>query len=107
MNSLVECFFNILIIKLIVGDNYEVIEYVELINYEIGEVFYLFIDEVIINYGYECDIILLENSELDVVIIDNYYIVGNVNSEFLVDGLYVVGDILKYEGKLYLIVGVF
>ncbi|PEF02970.1 thioredoxin reductase [Bacillus thuringiensis] len=107
MNSSAECFFNTSITKLIAGDNHEVIEYVELTNHETGEVSHLPIDEVIINHGYERDITLLENSELDVAIIDNYYIAGNANSESSVDGLYAAGDILKHEGKLHLIAGAF
>ena len=107
MNSSAECFFNTSITKLIAGDNHEAIEYVELTNHETGEVSHLPIDEVIINHGYERDITLLENSELDVAIIDNYYIAGNANSESSVDGLYLAGDILKHEGKLHLIAGAF
>ncbi|MFE5391588.1 NAD(P)/FAD-dependent oxidoreductase [Bacillus thuringiensis] len=107
MNSSAECFFNTSITKLIAGDNHEAIEYIELTNHETGEVSHLPIDEVIINHGYERDITLLENSELDVAIIDNYYIAGNANSESSVDGLYAAGDILKHEGKLHLIAGAF
>lgn len=107
LNSSAECFFNTSITKLIAGDNHEAIEYVELTNHETGEVSHLSIDEVIINHGYERDITLLENSELDVAIIDNYYIAGNANSESSVDGLYAAGDILNHEGKLHLIAGAF
>ncbi|KLA35023.1 NAD(P)/FAD-dependent oxidoreductase [Bacillus cereus] len=107
MDSSAECFFNTSITKLIAGDNHEAIEYVELTNHETGEISHLPIDEVIINHGYERDITLLENSELDVAIIDNYYIAGNANSESSVDGLYAAGDILKHEGKLHLIAGAF
>lgn len=107
MNSSAECFLNTSITKLIAGDNHEAIEYVELTNHETGEVSHLPIDEVIINHGYERDITLLENSELDVAIIDNFYIAGNANSESSVDGLYAVGDILKHDGKLHLIAGAF
>ncbi|MGG1339258.1 NAD(P)/FAD-dependent oxidoreductase [Bacillus toyonensis] len=107
MNSSAECFLNTSITKLIAGDNHEAIEYVELMNHETGEVSHLPIDEVIINHGYERDITLLENSELDVAIIDNFYIAGNANSESSVDGLYAAGDILKHDGKLHLIAGAF
>ncbi|WP_144492419.1 MULTISPECIES: NAD(P)/FAD-dependent oxidoreductase [Bacillus cereus group] len=107
MNSSAECFFNTSITKLIAGDNHEAIEHVELTNHETGEVSHLPIDEVIINHGYERDITLLENSELDVAIIDNFYIAGNANSESSVDGLYAAGDILKHDGKLHLIAGAF
>lgn len=107
LNSSAECFFHTSITKLIAGDSHEAIEYVELTNHETGEVSHLSIDEVIINHGYERDITLLENSELDVAIIDNFYIAGNANSESSVAGLYAAGDILKHEGKLHLIAGAF
>ena len=107
LNSSAECFFHTSITKLIAGDSHEAIEYVELTNHETGEVSHLLVDEVIINHGYERDITLLENSELDVAIIDNFYIAGNANSESSVDGLYAAGDILKHEGKLHLIAGAF
>ncbi|MEI4711983.1 NAD(P)/FAD-dependent oxidoreductase [Bacillus cereus] len=107
LNSSAECFFHTSITKLIAGDSHEAIEYVELTNHETGEVSHLPIDEVIINHGYERDITLLENSELDVAIIDNFYIAGNANSESSVDGLYAAGDILNHEGKLHLIAGAF
>ncbi|EEL36395.1 NAD(P)/FAD-dependent oxidoreductase [Bacillus toyonensis] len=107
MNSSAECFLNTSITKLVAGDNHEAIEYIELTNHETGEVSHLPIDEVIINHGYERDITLLENSELDVAIIDNFYIAGNANSESSVDGLYAAGDILKHDGKLHLIAGAF
>lgn len=107
MNSSAKCFLNTSITKLIAGDNHEAIEYVELTNHETGEVSHLPIDEVIINHGYERDITLLENSELDVAIIDDFYIAGNANSESSVDGLYAAGDILKHDGKLHLIAGAF
>ncbi|KFN02556.1 NAD(P)/FAD-dependent oxidoreductase [Bacillus clarus] len=107
MNSSAECFFNTSITKLVAGEDHETIEYVELTNHETGEVSHLAIDEVIINHGYERDMTLLDNSELDVEIIDNYFIAGNANSESSIDGLYAAGDILKHDGKLHLIAGAF
>ncbi|MEH7461503.1 NAD(P)/FAD-dependent oxidoreductase [Bacillus thuringiensis] len=107
MNSSATCFLHTTITKLIVGDNHEAIERVELTNHETGEVSYLVIDEVIINHGYERDMTLLENSELNIEIIDDYFIAGNANSESSIEGLYAAGDILKHEGKLHLIAGAF
>jgi thioredoxin reductase len=114
LNSTAVCFFNTSITKLIACANHEVIERVELTNHETGEVSYLPIDEVIINHGYERDTSLLQNSELNIEIADNYYIAGNANSESSVAGLYAAGDILKYagdilkyDGKLNLIAGAF
>ncbi|MGG3448867.1 NAD(P)/FAD-dependent oxidoreductase [Domibacillus aminovorans] len=107
MNSSAVCFFNTSITKLMASTNHEVIERVELTNHETGEISYLLIDEVIINHGYEWDKTLLENSEVEIAIADDYYIAGNAASESSVDGLYAAGDILKHEGKLHLIAGAF
>jgi thioredoxin reductase len=107
MNSSAICFFNTSITKLLACANHEVIESVELTNHETGEVSYLPINEVIINHGYERDTTLLENSEVNIAIADHYYIAGNAASESSVDGLYAAGDILKHDGKLNLIAGVF
>ncbi|MEI4622526.1 NAD(P)/FAD-dependent oxidoreductase [Bacillus pfraonensis] len=107
MNSSVSCIFHTSITKLIAGENHEAIERVELTNHETGEVSYLPIDEVIINHGYERDMKLLENSDLNVEIADDYFIAGSTNSESSIEGLYAAGDILKHEGKLHLIAGAF
>ena len=107
LNSSAECFFNSSITQLIQNGEQELIERVELTNHDTGEKTYLPIDEVIVNHGYERDASLLENSELDIKIADNYYIAGNAKSESSVEGLYAAGDILMFDGKLHLISGAF
>ncbi|OAS82498.1 NAD(P)/FAD-dependent oxidoreductase [Metabacillus litoralis] len=107
MNSSATCFFNTSITKLIACANHNDIERVELTNHETKEVSYLPIDEVIINHGYERDSTLLENSEVNVELSENYYISGNATSESSIDGIYAAGDILKHDGKLHLIAGAF
>jgi len=107
MNSSAVCFFNTSITKLMACSNHEVVEQVELTNHETGEITYLPVDEVVINHGYERDATLLEHSELDIAIADQYYIAGNANSESSIPGLYAAGDILKHDGKLNLIMGAF
>jgi ferredoxin/flavodoxin---NADP+ reductase len=107
MNSSAGCFLSTSITKLIACAKHEVIERVELTNHETGEVSYLPIDEVIINHGYERDTTLLENSEVDIAIANDYYIAGNAASESSVEGIYAAGDILKHAGKLNLIAGAF
>ncbi|WP_044640290.1 NAD(P)/FAD-dependent oxidoreductase [Risungbinella massiliensis] len=107
INSSVVCFFHTSIRKLIASANHEVVERVELINGETGEVTYLPVDEIIINHGYERDATLLENSDLHIEMTENYYIAGNANSESSIGGLYAAGDILKHDGKLHLIAGAF
>jgi len=107
MNSSAVCFFNTSITKLIADSSHETIERVQLTNHETEEVTYVWIDEVIINHGYEQDKTLLENSKLDIKLVDDYYIEGNASSESSVEGLYAAGDILKHDGKVHLIAGAF
>ncbi|HEY9577195.1 MAG TPA: NAD(P)/FAD-dependent oxidoreductase [Pseudobacillus sp.] len=107
MNSSAICFFHTSITKLIACKNHEAIERVELTNHKTGQVVYLPIDEVIISHGYEQDTALLENSELNIERVDEYFIAGNAASESSVEGLYAAGDILKHDGKVHLIAGAF
>ncbi|WP_040203599.1 NAD(P)/FAD-dependent oxidoreductase [Neobacillus jeddahensis] len=107
MNSSAHCFFNTCITKLIASANHEVIDRVELTHQQTGEVMELPIDEVIINHGYEQDATLLEKSELNIAMVDSYYISGNATSESSIEGLFAAGDILMYEGKVNLIAGAF
>ncbi|MGM7634874.1 NAD(P)/FAD-dependent oxidoreductase [Bacillus sp. Hm123] len=107
MDSSAICFFQTAITKLIASENHEVIEKVELTNHQTGETVLLPVDEVIINHGYERDTTLLDQSEIDIERIDNYFIAGNASSESSIEGLYAAGDILKHDGKLHLIAGAF
>jgi ferredoxin/flavodoxin---NADP+ reductase len=107
LTSSVECLFNTSITKLIASDDQEVINMVELTNKETGEISHLDIDEVVINHGFEQDTSLLEQSECDIQLLDNYYIAANSTGQSSVEGLYAAGDIVKYDGKVNLIAGAF
>ncbi|BFH59609.1 NAD(P)/FAD-dependent oxidoreductase [Paenibacillus azoreducens] len=107
LSSSVECLFHTSITKLHARNDREIIERVELTHHQTGEVTELYVDEVIINHGYERDMTLLQNSALQIDIADQHYIAGTPNSESSVPGLYAAGDILKHEGKLHLIAGAF
>ncbi|MGE7919277.1 NAD(P)/FAD-dependent oxidoreductase [Viridibacillus sp. NPDC093762] len=107
LESTVTSFFNTSITKFIASDNREIIEKVELTNHQNNEVEYVEIDEVIINHGFEQDASLLQNSEVEIDIADNFYIESNSSGESSVAGLYAAGDIVKYEGKVNLIAGAF
>ena len=61
----------------------------------------------IINHGYEQDTSLLANSNLDIAMIDNFFIEGDSLSGHSVEGIYAAGDILAHPGKLNLISGTF
>ncbi|MFV2051084.1 NAD(P)/FAD-dependent oxidoreductase, partial [Metabacillus sp. YM-086] len=107
MNSKAECYFHTSITKLVAGANHEEIESVELTNHQTGEVTYLPIDEVVINHGYERDSSLLQNSDVQISLKDQFYISGNATSESSIEGIYAAGDILAHDGKLHLIAGAF
>ncbi|WP_337019276.1 NAD(P)/FAD-dependent oxidoreductase [Oceanobacillus massiliensis] len=107
MDSNAVCYFNCSITKLISHSNKDMIEHVELTNHHTNEVLSIPIDEVIINHGYERDASLMENSALDIEMVDGYFIKGNPKGESSIPGLYAAGDILHHEGKLHLIAGAF
>lgn len=107
LNSSVHCLPQTSITKLVAGENHEKIKKIELTDQETGEKVYIDIDDVIINHGYEQDTSLLKNSELNIEMVDDFYIAGSSNSESSIEGIYAVGDILKFNGKLHLIAGCF
>ncbi|MDQ0155718.1 NAD(P)/FAD-dependent oxidoreductase [Robertmurraya andreesenii] len=107
LSSSVQCFFNTEISKLIASDTHDSIKQVELKNHETGDVSYLSIDEVIINHGYEMDSSLLNNSKLDIEMVNDYFVAGNAMCESSVAGLFAAGDIISYDGKVHLIAGAF
>ncbi|MET3696946.1 thioredoxin reductase (NADPH) [Bacillus oleivorans] len=107
LNSTAECFFNTSITRLLTSESEDLIDQVELTNHASGQVFFLAIDDVLVNHGFEQDTSLLINSELDIKMIEDFYIAGNATSETSVEGLYAAGDILKFDGKLNLIAGAF
>ncbi|RKP49997.1 NAD(P)/FAD-dependent oxidoreductase [Cohnella endophytica] len=105
--SSVVCLFNTEIDKLIAEKGQEAIERVLLRNVEDGAQVELAVDEVIINYGYERDKDLLENSEVQIRMKNEWGIAGTPMSETSIEGIYAAGDILAHEGKLHLIAGAF
>jgi thioredoxin reductase len=107
LSSSAQCFLNSTITKLSASNDQETIEQVELTNSETCKISYLSVDDVIINHGFDQDASLLENSELDIKLVDHFYIAGNAAGESSVKGLYAAGDILKHDGKLNLIAGTF
>ncbi|OLS40066.1 NAD(P)/FAD-dependent oxidoreductase [Bacillus sp. MRMR6] len=107
LNGSAECFLQSTITKLCAASQRDQIERVELTNQETGEVMSLAVDEVVVNHGYEQDASLLQNSEMNIEMKDQYYIAGNAVCESTIPGLYAAGDILAYEGKLNLIAGAF
>ncbi|ACT04599.1 NAD(P)/FAD-dependent oxidoreductase [Paenibacillus sp. JDR-2] len=103
----VECLFHTEISKLLANSGDELVEHVELTNSKSGEVSRLSIDEVVINHGYDRDSSLLENSKLNIEMVDNWYVKGDASGETSVPGMFAAGDILMHDGKLHLIAGCF
>ncbi|TYR74641.1 NAD(P)/FAD-dependent oxidoreductase [Rossellomorea vietnamensis] len=107
MNSSAQTFLNTSITKLAARHGEDVIDYVELLNNVTQETTSLAIDDVIINHGFDRDASLLEESELHIKMMDNFYIEGTTMCESSIPGIFAAGDIIKHEGKLNLIAGAF
>lgn len=105
-NSTVEVLPQTCIVKLIAGSQ-EAIEYVQIKNCVTGALTEVAVDEVVINHGFDIDAALLNNSELNIELAEQFYIDGTTMSESSVPGLFAAGDILKHDGKLNLIAGAF
>ncbi|MBM7572760.1 NAD(P)/FAD-dependent oxidoreductase [Aquibacillus albus] len=107
LNSSVDCMLQTKITKLLSSVDRVSIKTVELTNQETNKVFYVDIDDVIVNHGFDRDASLLENTPLKINLVDNYFIDGSTMSESSIQGLFAAGDILTHEGKLNLIAGAF
>lgn len=107
LSSSATVFFNTSISKLIASQSHDAVEKVALTNHETGELTFLEIDEVIINHGYEREAELLKNSEVNIAMVEDFYVDGTSMSESSVEGIYAAGDILAHPGKLHLIAGTF
>lgn len=93
-------------IKELLGDERHVNQ-VRVVNNKTNETATLSIDAILVNHGYERNQSLMKNSELDVQLEDDHFILGNPMGESNIAGLYAAGDILSYGGKLHLIAGAF
>lgn len=65
------------------------------------------VDDVIINIGFETEENFHQDKKMALPLVDNYYIKGTSQAQTPVDGLYAIGDILDYSGKVRLISGAF
>lgn len=93
-------------IKELLGDERH-IDQVQFVNNQTNQVTTLPVDAILVNHGYERNQSLLKNSELDINLVDEYFIQGTPIGESSIAGLYAAGDILSYGGKLHLITGAF
>lgn len=80
---------------------------VALRNNETQEMKEIDVGAVLVNHGYHRDNSLFENSDLDIELIDKYFINSHPNGNTSIPGLYAAGDCLRHAGKLGLIAGAF
>lgn len=107
MKSSVGVLLNTSIGKLIAMPGQDAIGSVMIKNHEDDTELELSVDEVIINHGYDRDSDLLQKSEVQIKMHEEWGIAGSASSETSVPGLYAAGDILAHDGKLHLIAGAF
>ncbi|MGV3041767.1 NAD(P)/FAD-dependent oxidoreductase [Staphylococcus rostri] len=70
---------------------------------ETGEQNSLPVDEVIIGHGFERDLSLLNAVDLDIDMVNEYFIAGQGNSHTTVPGVFACGDIVQHPAKVHLI----
>ncbi|MEN2768028.1 NAD(P)/FAD-dependent oxidoreductase [Ornithinibacillus xuwenensis] len=107
LNSTATCFFHTTITKLIANTKHDSIERVELTNHKTGEIDYIDVEDVIINHGFIREKDLIQNSALEIAMMNEWFIAGEVTSATNIPGIYAAGDVLGHEGKLHLIAGAF
>ncbi|GAB2554564.1 NAD(P)/FAD-dependent oxidoreductase [Gracilibacillus alcaliphilus] len=107
MNSSVECLFDTDIKRLIANDTRERIQEVEVTNKLTNQVSKIEMDELVVNHGFVREKKLLEESDLNIEMANEYFIASSPYSETSVPGIYGAGDVIKYDGKVHLIAGAF
>lgn len=65
------------------------------------------LDELIVNIGFDNELNFHHNPALKFNLKDDYYIEGSSRAETAVEGVYAIGDILDFEGKVRLIAGAY
>lgn len=83
------------------------IKQVEIIHNTEDTISTLDVDDVIINHGFHMDCDLLNESTVQFERVDDFYIKGNANTSTNTPGIYAIGDILKHDAKVNLIIGCF
>ncbi|MCC5889976.1 MAG: NAD(P)/FAD-dependent oxidoreductase [Alkalibacterium sp.] len=76
-------------------------------NSQTDETYRLDCDDLIVNIGFEAEPNFHQEKEANLLLKDDYYIQGNSQTQTSVVGMYAVGDIVDYEGKVRLIAGAF
>jgi len=103
----VNCLLNTEIEKLIAQPDQDTIGSVLLRNNEDSGMVELTVEEVIISHGYDQDRDLLDNSDVQIEMKNEWNVAGTPMSETSVPGIFAAGDLLSHDGKLHLIAGAF
>ena len=72
-----------------------------------GETYSLQVDDVLISHGYNREVSLTFADEIQPLLKDDYYLVGQGQCKTSVPGVFGAGDIISYDDKVNLLVGTF
>ncbi|API87972.1 hypothetical protein BKP56_00855 [Marinilactibacillus sp. 15R] len=65
------------------------------------------LDELVVNIGFDNDLNFHHDPALNFQLKDDYYIEGSAKAQTAVEGVYAIGDILEFDGKVRLIAGAY
>lgn len=67
----------------------------------------LLVDELIVNIGFDTEKNFHQDALLGLELVDDYYIKGSARAVTAIEGVYAIGDILDFDGKVRLIAGAY
>lgn len=85
----------------------EKVKAITVINSQTEERYILDCDDLIVNIGFDAEPNFHQNKKINLLLKDDYYIQGTRQTQTSVKGMYAIGDIVDYEGKVRLIAGAF
>lgn len=95
------------ITELIPNQTGERISSVKVRNNQSDKDYFLELDELIVNIGFDNDLNFHHDPALKFKLKDDYYIEGSSKTQTAVKGVYAIGDILEFDGKVRLIAGAY
>jgi ferredoxin/flavodoxin---NADP+ reductase len=101
----VQIMLNAEIHSLVSNDNKTAIE--QVIISQNGETYPLQVDDVLISHGYNREVSLTFADDIQPLLKDDYYLVGQGQCTTSVPGVFGAGDIISYDDKVNLLVGTF
>lgn len=101
----VQMMLNAEIQTLVSNDNKTAID--QVVISQNGEAYSLQVDDVLISHGYNRDVSLTFAAEIQPLLKDDYYLVGQGQCKTSVPGVFGAGDIISYDDKVNLLIGTF